>query len=97
MSLAYPRRKSAIFPLVALGELLPPGMCPCRWASCSLFTDIDELAKKRRTFKKLQKFPFAAQLEIAANSGALLGKKHIDFWMYDTFDPVAAIVDVKAL
>ncbi len=34
-------------------EPLPPGVTPCRWASCSLFVDLETVAKKRNAFKKL--------------------------------------------
>jgi hypothetical protein len=73
-------------------------MDPCRWASCSLFADLDTVAKKRAAFKKLRKYGYAAQIKIASGSGFLLENRgHIDFWMFDTFDPIAAIVQVKDL
>jgi len=56
------------------------------------------LHKKRNTFKKLSKFGYVAKLKIQAGSGfTLIAKGHIDFWMFDTFDPLSAIVHVKGL
>jgi hypothetical protein len=83
----------------ARGKPLPDGIgvCACRWASCSLFLDLETVRKKRK-IKSLQKYRFVAELKIAAKSGRmkeLYG--HIDFWMYDHFDPLSAIVVVKDL
>jgi len=79
-------------------EAIPPGADPCRWASCSLFTDMDALNKTRTTFKKLRKFKYVAQVKIVAGSGRLLVENtHIDFWMFDTFDPMTSIVHVTEL
>lgn len=78
---------------------LPEGIdvCPCRWASCSLYSDLATVHKKRK-IKSLKKYPFIAELKIAAKSGRLVENSgHIDFWMYDTFDPLAAIVVVRGL
>lgn len=82
----------------AKAEPLLPGACPCRWASCSLYVDLGTIEKKRKTFKKLREYPFAAQMRIKAGSGRLLQEKaHIDFWMYDDFDPIESIVEIKGL
>jgi hypothetical protein len=78
---------------------LPEGLnvCPCRWASCSLYPDLATVYKKRK-IKSLKKYPFVAELTIAANIGRLVEDlSHIDFWMYDTFDPLTAIVVIKDL
>lgn len=57
-----------------------------------------ETVNKKRKLKSLSKYLFIAQLGIAAGSGKLvLSKGHIDFWMYDTFDPVSAIIAVEGL
>jgi len=42
---------------------------------------------------------FFAELNIAANSGKTLndGNNHLDFWMFDHFDPIKAITKVAAL
>ena len=56
------------------------------------------LHKKRDTFKKLRTFEYVAKLKIQAGSGfTLIANGHIDFWMFDTFDPLSAIVHVKGL
>jgi hypothetical protein len=79
-------------------EPIPEGVSPCRWASCSLFSDLETVIKKRNTFKKLRKYMFAAQVNIPGASGKMVqDSKHIDFWMYDTFDPLTAVVVVKGL
>jgi hypothetical protein len=76
---------------------LPDGMDLCRWSSCSLYADMATVQKKRK-LPKLRGYPFVAKLKIAASSGHILEKsKHIDFWMFDTFDPVAAVVAVECL
>jgi hypothetical protein len=73
------------------------GVCPCRWASCSLYADLATVEKKRK-LKSLRKYRFAARLTIREQSGYLKEDSgHIDFWMYDTFDPVAAIVETTEL
>jgi hypothetical protein len=83
--------------LAAKGKQMPPGMDPCRWASCSLCCNMKVVHKKRK-LKSLQKYTHVAKMKIAAGSGTLLiGGGHIDFWMYDTFDPISAIVDVTRL
>ena len=77
---------------------VPEGVDLCRWSSCSLFTDLDTVKKKRNTFKKLKKFVHVAELAIGPKAGhSLESNKHIDFWMFDTFDPIAAIVRVETL
>jgi hypothetical protein len=79
-------------------ETCPETCDPCRWASCSLFTDLNTIQKKRKTFKKLRKFHFAAEMTIKSGSGLLMQEgSHIDFWMFASFDPIGAIADVKAL
>lgn len=81
----------------AKGEPAPPGIDECRWASCSLYADMATVQKKRK-LKKLKSYGFVAQLKIAPASGHMVEEsKHIDFWMSDMFDPVAAIVLVHEL
>lgn len=78
----------------AQGNPLPDGIgvCACRWASCSLFPDL-ETARKKRKLKSLRKYRYVAELNIAEKSGRLkVSYAHIDFWMYENFDPIAAIV-----
>jgi hypothetical protein len=77
---------------------LPPNVDPCRWASYSFYADMDTVHKKRKAFKKLREFTYVAKVEIAAGSGCvLIDGTHIDFWMFETFDPTAAIVHVEGL
>jgi hypothetical protein len=81
----------------ANGEPPPEGVDPCRWASCSLYADLSTVHKKRK-LKNLRNYSFVAQMKIEAGSGMLLQRSsHIDFWMYDTFNPTAAVVDVIGL
>lgn len=82
----------------AKGIPLPEGFDPCRWASCSLYTDLKTVQKKRK-LKGLRDYGFVAELKIAEASGHMVQRAdgHIDFWMFDTFDPLAAIVQVQAL
>jgi hypothetical protein len=83
--------------LASEGEKPPAGVDLCRWSSCSMYLDMETVAKKRK-IKSLQKYPFVAQLKIQAGSGHILeNNKHIDFWMYDTFDPLAAIVVINGV
>jgi hypothetical protein len=57
-----------------------------------------ETVHKKRKLKSLQKFTHVAKITIAPGSGMLLmGGGHIDFWMYETFDPISAIVHVTSL
>ena len=66
----------------------------CAFASCSLFNSIARVRELAKTqfFKKMH----AAELNIPKNSGKYTvgSKGHIDFWMYDSFDPLSAIVQV---
>jgi hypothetical protein len=77
-------------------EPLPPGVDPCRWASCSLCADMEQVEKARK-FPKLKKFQHVAKMNIPKASGLSHGTKHIDFWMFDSFDPVGAVVEVRKL
>jgi hypothetical protein len=71
---------------------------PLRWAACSLFESIDIIKKKLVAYKSLRKYKFAACVKLPDQSGYLIEDNgHIDFWMFDSFDPVAAIVHVKEL
>ncbi|WP_407193222.1 hypothetical protein [Bradyrhizobium sp. STM 3566] len=82
----------------AKNEPAPPVVDLCRWSSCSLFTDLATVKKKRSTFKKLQKYGFAAVMTIPPKSGhSEQANAHIDFWMFDTFDPVNAVTKVETL
>jgi hypothetical protein len=53
---------------------------------------------KRKTFKKLRAYKYAAKLNISAGSGRIIqDESHIDFWIYDTFQPDKAVVSVEPL
>jgi hypothetical protein len=81
----------------ALQKTRPPMIDSCRWASCSMYTDMDTIQKKRK-FKNLKQYTHIALLKIGAGSGKLIEEgSHIDFWMFDTFNPIGAIVSVKDL
>jgi hypothetical protein len=82
----------------AKGKLMPLGMNdPCRWASCSLFCDMETI-KKKLNLKNFRKYTHVARISVAAGSGMQLRiGRHIDFWMYDTFDPLKEIVHVGSL
>ena len=74
---------------------LPLGMDACRWASCSLYSDLKTIIKKRKLPGR-KKYTYVALLKIDAGSGRILQNgPHIDFWMFDTFDPLEAIVHVR--
>ena len=54
--------------------------------------------QKKRKLKKLRSYTHIAVLKIGAGSGYLIiANSHIDFWMFESFDPVAAIVRVEGL
>jgi hypothetical protein len=78
--------------------LLPLGDA-CKHASCSLFTCPDKAQNiAYRLPKPREGGPFVAHLTISTGAGVSLQKnKHVDFWMYDTFDPVAAITKVETV
>lgn len=82
----------------AAEKACPLAVDPCRWSSCSLYTNLDTLRKKRETFPRLRKMSFFAEINIAANSGKIISENsHIDFWMFASFDPIKAITKVAAL
>ncbi len=68
----------------------------CRWSSCSFF-----LAKKTaiKLLPKLRgRFKFLACLKVPEGSGLSKEKKgHIDFWFFNTFDPLSAIVKTERI
>lgn len=84
-----------------LGKTTPPGVDSCRFASCSLFTCADTA---RALAKKLPKMratsTHLAEITIVAGAGSTYVNettKHVDFWMYDNFDVVAAVAKVIPL
>lgn len=77
------------------GEPLRRGVCPCAWASCSVFVDTmkpEQIAGLLK-FPKLRNMKFQAFVDIDATSGmgSIKASGHIDLWMYESFDPVAAV------
>ena len=84
----------------ALNVKRPEAVDPCRWAACSFYRS----RSKAIEIAKLPKFrdsnPHLALLGLTLGSGKLLENKrttHIDFWMYSTFNPIAAIIETEAL
>lgn len=72
----------------------PPGVDPCQWASCSVFT------KKEAAFQKLPKprarFSYIACIKITAKCGFTVERKsHVDFWRFSGFKPT--IISVEPL
>lgn len=73
---------------------------PCKWASCSLFLNKAQIVNISAKLPKPRSHSnYVAEMNIPASSGRwLAGKKgHIDFWMYGTFNPLAAIVKIEHL
>lgn len=63
-----------------------------------MFTDRDLAIRKREKFPKLRKYNFLSLLKIAADSGFLVEQnRHVDFWMFKSFDPVSAIVRTEGI
>lgn len=82
----------------ANGDPTPPGVTDCRNASCSFSVDVAKLRNQAGLPKFRAKNPKIASVSIAIGSGRShtnIKTKHIDFWMYDTFDPVSATVQVE--
>ena len=80
-----------------LGQKKPPRVDSCKWASCSLFSD----KAKAENLTKLPKIrcrnPYLAKLDIPKGSGKWLkGKRsHIDFWMFKSFNPISATLELE--
>ena len=73
-----------------LGIYCPPGVDPCRAASCSLMTN--QAAAEKLLQLPRYKNGSVAQLEIPKGSGLSKTKKqHIDFWAYSGFNFLDAI------
>lgn len=87
-----------------LGKSKPKDICGCRWASCSVFNSPDAqhspnaMVKLPRVRNKALKF--VAELALNPSSGKLKDAPtggHVDLWMYDSFDPIKAVVDVREI
>ena len=80
-----------------LNRQLSPGGDECRHASCSLCATIERARLFCGLPKVKAKVPLIAHMSIPQGSGRQLTKKdHIDFWIYDDFDPCSAVVEVEA-
>ncbi|MBO9509453.1 hypothetical protein [Thalassospira sp. A3_1] len=75
----------------------PNNLCPCRWASCSVFSGPEKI-HAARAVARLPKFRkrnlrYAAYLELNNDSGVYErspnGSAHCDLWMYEHFNPIA--------
>lgn len=67
----------------------PPGVDPCRWASCSLFLidNVNNLAYKALP-KVKKKYKFLAQLKVTHLCGVTLSNgRHVDFWRFSGVIP----------
>lgn len=77
------------------------GPMTCSYASCSLFfhdAGFDQLNAMRR-LPRFKNFKYAYILKVDANSGlGLAGAgKHLDLWMFKSFNPVSAIESVEVM
>lgn len=83
-----------------LGMRLPPMQDACKWSSCSLFVCRDTVFALAQRMPKLR-FPKAHVSTLSIPKGAGLSivkkKKHVDFWMFNSFDPVAAVSETVAV
>lgn len=85
----------------AKGLPIRGGASPCAHASCSLFyhdREHEQINAMRR-LPRFKNFTHAFLVEIDDNSGmGLAGHgKHLDLWMFKSFDPVAAVVSVEPM
>ena len=80
----------------AKGKNPPPDADLCRWASCSLFTVKPTAATLLPRLRA--KYSFVAILKLVSGCGYMKEENgHIDFWMFKSFDPVAAILAIEKL
>lgn len=79
----------------ALGEEPLPTSDPCGFSSCSLFGTLKQIHRIASHFPKYRQGQATiVQLSIPERSGLWTCNKkhHIHFWMYEEFDPLAAVV-----
>lgn len=71
----------------------------CKHRSCSLFTCPDKIANiAGRLPKPRDGGPFIATMTIPTGAGrSLIKKKHVDLWLYKSFDPTKAVVAMEAV
>ncbi|GGF79811.1 hypothetical protein GCM10007301_44890 [Azorhizobium oxalatiphilum] len=76
----------------ALGKPVPPGVCPCRWASCSFFR-VEKIGK----LPSIKNKPFIAYVELDHTAGLCnenAKNGHMDVWLSTKFDPNRAVTNV---
>lgn len=77
------------------GKQVREGFDPCKWSSCSLFVGDSHTAAMLK-LPRFKSFKARAELSIPQGSGVSLQKdEHIDFWAYDHFDFLSAIVRIE--
>ena len=85
----------------AAGRQCPKSWAPCEWASCSMFIANvrREVLTDLRKFPNLRHMTQIAHVSVGPSAGVakIKASGHIDLWMYATFDPVAAIIDMEPL
>jgi hypothetical protein len=87
----------------ASGIKTPKDCDECRWCACSVWDG----SVKREVLTGVAKFPklrnnkFIAHIKIDGESGKVMphapNQKHYSLWMYDTFDPLQAVVKIEPL
>jgi len=91
-----PPSKAHFASQAAEGRLCPNGVDPCRWASCSFFTDKPLSLLKLPHIRK--RFGFLATLKIPPARGrSVLTGSHIDYWRYAGVDPTEFVLEVEAV
>lgn len=80
----------------ALGNDLLPGMDPCCFASCSLNESVQNVVRIAQLPKPREKGALVAKISIPAGAGRWVKnkRKHIDFWMYEGYDPTSSFVEM---
>ncbi|OAP40403.1 hypothetical protein AU381_00330 [Sinorhizobium glycinis] len=82
-----------------LGRQKPHDVTECRFASCSLFMSLEKTKRIARMPKMRSKVTHIGVLNVPQGSGSWLenDREHVDFWMYDGFDPTGHIAEVIEL
>jgi prenyltransferase beta subunit len=78
-----------------LGLVAPASVDECRWASCSVYDDLDRVQNMQR-LPRFKKHKYVARLTLGRNAGRVTkgANGHYDWWIYNSFDPVIASVIV---
>lgn len=70
-------------------------VCPCKWASCSLYQG-ERNTKEMLKLQMFKNFVARAKVEIPAGSGhSKQDGTHVDFWEFDHFSFISAVVQVE--